>query len=67
MPTSFNLAEKKPRIAGFFTKSGSLALWLSYNVFDTFNFDLYATIWCQAIDLCFGSTASFVATGVTSD
>ncbi len=45
-----------------------MPLRLSYNVFDTFNFDLYATIWCQAVDLSFGSAASFhVVTGVASN
>ena len=50
-----------------FIRRVNLALRLSYNVFDTFNFDLYTTIWCQAVDLSFGSAASFVATGVASN
>mgnify|MGYP000950039027 CR=1 FL=1 len=51
-------------MAGFFLTE-NLSLRLSYNVFDTFNFDLNATIRTQAIDQ---SSACFhVVTGVAGN
>ena len=55
---------KNPAVAGFFL-TFNLSLRLSYNVFNAFNFDLYATIRTQALDQ---SSARFhVVTGVASD
>jgi len=42
--------KENPAGAGFFYQRRNLALWLSYNVFDTFNFDFYATVRRQAVD-----------------
>ncbi|KPD61386.1 hypothetical protein AC599_21300, partial [Yersinia pestis subsp. microtus bv. Altaica] len=45
----FSGHKKDPHSAGFFTKEVNLSLWLSHNFFVAFHFDLYATIWCQAL------------------
>lgn len=57
--------KKKPRSCGVFLPDENLSLRLSYNVFDAFNFDLYATIRSQAVDQC--STLFHVVTGVASN
>lgn len=56
--------KKTPREAGFLSDE-NLSLRLSYNVFDTFNFDLYATIRSRAVDQC--SALFHVVTGVAGN
>ncbi|VEA47750.1 Uncharacterised protein [Salmonella enterica subsp. arizonae] len=48
-----------------FLSDGNLSLRLSYHVFNTFNFDLYATIRCQAVDQC--GALFHVVTGVAGN
>lgn len=48
-----------------FLLDGNLSLWLSYYVFNVFNFDFYVMIWSQVIDQ--GSVRFYVVIGVVGN
>lgn len=57
--------DEKPRMKRGFLPDENLSLRLSYNVFDAFNFDLYATIRSRAVNQC--SALFHVVTGVAGN